>query len=101
MSTATLGFDTGLLARLERLSLQARRTFRGGGHGGRRAATHGASTEFHDHRQYAPGDDLRHLDWNLLARLDRLYVKRFHDQQEVRVHLVLDAMGRTTQTNRR
>ena len=84
-------FDAGFLRRIERLSIVARRTFRGSGSGERRARTHGASTEFRDHRLYAPGDDLRHLDWNLLARHDRLHLKRFHDEQDVRVHLVLDA----------
>lgn len=84
-------FDTDFLKRIERLSVAARRSFRGSGHGERRARTHGASTEFRDHRSYAAGDDLRHLDWNLYARHDRLHLKRFHDEQDVRVHLVLDA----------
>jgi uncharacterized protein (DUF58 family) len=84
-------FDADFLKRIERLSVTARRSFRGSGHGERRARTHGASTEFRDHRSYAPGDDLRHLDWNLYARHDRLHLKRFHDEQDVRVHLVLDA----------
>jgi len=84
-------FDAEFLKRIERLAVVARRSFRGSGHGERRARTHGASTEFRDHRIYAPGDDLRHLDWNLYARHDRLHLKRFHDEQDVRVHLVLDA----------
>jgi uncharacterized protein (DUF58 family) len=84
-------FDAEFLRRIERLSLVARRTFRGSGHGARRAREHGASTEFRDHRLYSAGDDVRHLDWNLLARHDRLYLKRFHDEQDVRVHLILDA----------
>lgn len=84
-------FDAAFLRRIERLSVVARKTFRGSGHGQRRVRAHGTSTEFADHRLYAAGDDLRHLDWNLLARHDRLYLKRFHDEQDVRVHLVLDA----------
>jgi uncharacterized protein (DUF58 family) len=84
-------FGSRFLKRLERLVLLSRRTFRGAGHGQRRARQAGVSTEFRDHRLYVAGDDLRHLDWNLYARLDRLYLKRFHDQQDVTVHLVLDA----------
>ena len=87
--TALIGPE--LLRRLERLALVARRTFRGAGAGERRARAAGSSIEFRDHRAYSPGDDLRHLDWNLLARLDRLYLKRFHDQQDVTLHLVVDA----------
>ena len=80
-----------LQQRLRGLRLIARRTFRGAGAGERRARQAGVSTEFRDHRQYVPGDDLRHLDWNVYARLERLYLKRFHDQQDVTAHVVLDA----------
>lgn len=88
--TGPVRFDPDLLRRMERLAVVARRAFRGTGQGERRARMHGASTEFRDHRSYAPGDDLRHLDWNLYARLDRLHLKRFHDEQEVRLHLAID-----------
>jgi len=81
----------GLLQRLERLQVLARRTFRGTGAGERRSRQVGSWTEFRDHREYAPGDDLRHLDWNAFARLERLYLKRFHAQHDVTVHLVVDA----------
>lgn len=80
-----------LQQKLRRLRILARRTFRGTGAGERRTRMAGVSTEFRDHRQYAPGDDLRHLDWNVYARLERLYLKRFHDQQDVTLHLVVDA----------
>jgi uncharacterized protein (DUF58 family) len=85
------GLSSQVQLRLRRLKLLARRTFRGAGAGERRARSAGVSTEFRDHRQYAPGDDLRHLDWNVYARLERLYLKRFHDHQDVTLHLVLDA----------
>lgn len=91
--TFRLGLTGDILRRLERLHLAARRSFPGTLHGDRLVRGVGASTEFRDHRAYAPGDDLRHLDWTLLARLDRLYVKRHHDQQDVTVHLVLDCSG--------
>jgi uncharacterized protein (DUF58 family) len=85
------GLPPALSQRLRRLRLIARRTFRGTGAGERRTRSAGVSTEFRDHRPYAPGDDLRHLDWNVYARLERLYLKRFHDQQDVTLHLVVDA----------
>ena len=45
-----------------------------------RSPYHGFSVEFTDYREYSPGDDLRHLDWKLLARRDRKYIKRFEDE---------------------
>ncbi len=85
------GLPAHLQQRLRRLKLITRRTFRGAGAGERRARAAGASTEFRDHRAYVPGDDLRHLDWNVYARLERLHLKRFHDQQDVTTHVLLDA----------
>ncbi|MEM7244650.1 MAG: DUF58 domain-containing protein [Acidobacteriota bacterium] len=90
---ATRRFDRALLQRFEGLALHATRRFRGGRAGERRTRDRGASTEFLDHRAYVRGDDLRHLDWNLFARHDRLYLKRHHDTQDVVVHLVVDASG--------
>lgn len=86
-----IGLPPELQQRLRRLRLLARKTFRGAGGGERRTRAAGVSTEFRDHRPYAAGDDLRHLDWNVYARLERLYLKRFHDHQDVTAHLVLDA----------
>ena len=84
-------FPEDLRQRLQRLRLLTRKSFRGAGSGERRTRAAGVSTEFRDHREYAPGDDLRHLDWNLYARLGKLYLKRFHDSQDLTAHLVLDA----------
>jgi uncharacterized protein (DUF58 family) len=50
----------------------------------------GLSIEFADYRHYTPGDDLRHLDWNILARLDRAYLRTYQDEQELPVYLLLD-----------
>ncbi|MEZ4597092.1 MAG: DUF58 domain-containing protein [Chloroflexota bacterium] len=47
--------------------------------------------EFTDYREYAPGDDLRALDWNVYARLERLFIKLFVEEQDVAVHVLLDA----------
>ena len=78
------------LARLEQLEIVARRLRRGVQRGERRSVRRGSSVEFADHRQYGAGDDLRFLDWNLYARLDKLMTKLFHDEEDLAVHLVLD-----------
>ena len=78
------------LARLEQLEIVARRLRRGVQRGERRSVRRGSSVEFADHRPYGAGDDLRFLDWNLYARLDRLMTKLFHDEEDLAVHLVLD-----------
>src|SRR5690606_15362353 len=51
----------------------------------------GMGQDFHDYRPYAPGDDLADLDWKLLGRTDRLYVRRYHRQTDLPVHLMVDA----------
>ncbi len=79
------------LARLERLSLVSRRQVRGRVQGERRSPRRGHSVEFVDYRPYGVGDDLRYVDWNIFGRLDRLHVKLFLDEQDLRVHLLLDA----------
>lgn len=68
-----------------------RRFFRGQQMGVRRSAQKGSSLEFSDFREYNPGDDLRFIDWNLYARLDKLFVKLFHDEQSLSVYVLLDA----------
>jgi uncharacterized protein (DUF58 family) len=78
------------LARLETLEIVSRRIRRGRFRGERRSTRRGTSVEFADHRPYAAGDDVRFLDWNLYARLDRLVTKLFHDEEDLAVHLVLD-----------
>lgn len=78
------------LRRLDAFSL-AMRTFARGGQGGqRRSKTVGSSVEFSDFRGYAPGDDLRRVDWNAFARFDKLFLKLFLDEQETTLRLLLD-----------
>ena len=79
------------LAQLERWTLLSRRTFRGWVKGERRSPRKGISVEFSDYRQYGAGDDLRYVDWNVYARLDRLYLKLFVDEEDLCLHLLLDA----------
>jgi uncharacterized protein (DUF58 family) len=79
------------LARLGRLELVSRKAFAGRLPGERLGPRKGQSVEFADHRGYAVGDDLRFLDWGLLARLDRLFVKLYRAEEDLHVHLLIDA----------
>jgi len=84
-------FTSEFLAQLERLSLLSRRIFRGRVKGERRSLRRGHSVEFCDYRAYGVGDDLRYVDWNIYGRLDRLHVKLFVDEEDLCLHLIVDA----------
>jgi uncharacterized protein (DUF58 family) len=84
-------FPPEFLAQLERLSLLSRRAFRGSVKGERRSPRRGHSVEFADYRAYGHGDDLRYVDWNIYGRLDRLHVKLFVDEEDLCLHLLVDA----------
>ncbi|HXG40682.1 MAG TPA: DUF58 domain-containing protein, partial [Candidatus Limnocylindrales bacterium] len=84
-------FDEAFLRQLERLKLLMKQPVRGGLKGGRRSVRRGQSVEFADYRDYALGDDLRQLDWNVLARLERLFVKLFVEEEDVTISLLVDA----------
>jgi uncharacterized protein (DUF58 family) len=83
--------DSDFLTSLEQLSLLARRKVRGGLEGERRSAVQGRGVEFSDHRQYQLGDDYRYVDWNIFSRLDRLFLKLFSEEEDLDIHLFLDA----------
>lgn len=78
------------LAKLEQLELVSRKIFVGRLKGERRSKRRGTSVEFADYRNYAPGDDLRHLDWNVYGRLDKLFLKLFLEEEDLHVSLLLD-----------
>lgn len=80
-----------LSAALDRVDLSSRRTFAGRLQGERRSKARGRSVEFEDYRQYVPGDDLRHVDWNVFARMDRFFIKIFLEEQDLAVHVAIDA----------
>lgn len=80
-----------LLRRLEQLQLLAVRRSKSSLKGERRSRARGLSVEFADHRNYVLGDDLRYLDWNLLGRLDRLFLKLYEEERELPVRIFLDA----------
>ncbi|MDP1660423.1 MAG: DUF58 domain-containing protein [Phycisphaerales bacterium] len=81
----------GLTSRLDGLDIKSRRVFSGKLQGERRSKQRGRSVEFDDFRPYVAGDDLRHIDWNVYARLDRFFIKLFHAEEDLTVHVVLDA----------
>ncbi len=79
------------LDRLGRLRLNASRRFTNRSRGEHLAAKGGTSTEFCDYRDYSPGDDVRFVDWNIFARIERPYLKQFHQEEELHVALLVDA----------
>ena len=84
-------FTPKFLSQLEALRLRTRKEFLGGQSGGYASPRRGTSLEFADYRRYAPGDDLRYLDWGIYARSDRLYVKLFREEVDLFVYVFIDA----------
>ncbi len=83
-------FDGDFLKKLEYLSLISKRVFRGSLLAQRRTKQMGGGIEFADHREYAPGDDFRHLDWNVYARHGDLLLKRFQEEEDLHCYFLLD-----------
>src|SRR3954453_8906433 len=83
-------FNSEFLKKLEYLSLVSRRVFRGQLLAQRRTMQLGGGIEFADHREYTPGDDFRYLDWNVFARHDELLLKRFQEEEDLHVYILLD-----------
>jgi uncharacterized protein (DUF58 family) len=83
-------FDSDFLRKLEFLSLVSKRVFRGSLLAQRRTMQFGGGIEFADHREYAAGDDLRYLDWNIYARHGDFLLKRFQEEQDLHVYFLLD-----------
>jgi len=80
-----------LVAKLDPLDLSSRKVFFGKLKGERRSKKRGQSVEFADHRPYVMGDDLRHIDWNIFGRLDKLFLKMFLEEEDLSLHIVIDA----------
>ncbi len=83
-------FDEDALRKLESLTLNAESVRVGVMKGNRRSRKRGASIEFADYRDYAPGDDLRRLDWNVYARLERPLIKLTEEEEDLAVHILID-----------
>lgn len=84
-------FDPKVLAQIANLGLRAQRVMEGTISGIHRSPMHGVSVEFADYREYAPGDDLKRLDWRAYARSDKFYIKRYEEDTNLRGTILLDA----------
>lgn len=84
-------FDEQFLKKLEYLFIVSKKVFQGRFRAERRSRKVGAGIEFADHRDYAPGDDLRYLDWNLFGRMDKLLLRLFEEQEDLYVYFLVDA----------
>lgn len=90
-STFTTLFENSTLARVERMRLLPRRRLTNRSRGEHLAGKGGTSTEFHDYRDYSSGDDVRYVDWNIFARIQRPYLKLYRHEEEMHVVVLLDA----------
>ena len=85
--------DPAVLARLGTLKLRVRAVTEGILSGLHRSPHHGQSVEFAEHKEYAPGDDVRRIDWKAYGKFDKYYVKQFEQETNLRCYLVVDASG--------
>jgi uncharacterized protein (DUF58 family) len=90
MPVTTTLLDPEFLRKLEQLSIVSKKVFSGQLKGERRSTKRGVSVEFADFRNYTLGDDLRYIDWNTFARLERLFLKLFVEEEDLHVYLLLD-----------
>ncbi len=88
--TAARYLDPDVLATIGDLELRARLVVEGFVSGMHRSPYHGYSVEFSQHKEYVPGDDIRHLDWRVYGRTDRFYIKQFEEETNLRTHIILD-----------
>jgi len=88
---ARLRFEDDFLKKLEYLHVISKRAFAGQNRADRLARKRGRGLEFADHRQYAPGDDFRHIDWKAYQRLNRLLLRLFDEEQDLPIYLFIDA----------
>jgi uncharacterized protein (DUF58 family) len=83
--------DSALMAKLDQVDVMSRKIFAGKLQGERRSKKRGVSVEFADYRHYAHGDDLRFVDWNVYARLDKLFLKMFMEEEDLSLLIAIDA----------
>src|SRR5271166_6641304 len=94
MPTATpIHFDPTSLSRYGRLALVARTLVEGFLTGAHKSPYKGYSVEFAEHRQYYPGDEIRHIDWRAFGKTDRYYIKEYEEETNLKAHLLVDASG--------
>jgi len=88
-----LTFDPSSLAKYGRLSMMARNVVEGFLTGVHKSPYKGFSVEFAEHRQYYPGDEIRHIDWRVLGKTDRYYIKEYEEETNMKANLMVDARG--------
>src|SRR5437660_10038092 len=93
MPSPGLQFDPSSLAKYGRLSMVARTVVEGFLTGVHKSPYKGFSVEFVEHRQYYPGDEIRHIDWRVFGKTDRYYIKEFEEETNLKAHLLVDASG--------
>ena len=82
--------DPKYLAKLGKFSLKVKAMVEGFLSGLHKSSRHGINVEFKDHRGYYPGDDLKYIDWRLFAKTDRFYIKRFEEESNLNLNVILD-----------
>src|SRR5712672_3468589 len=87
--------DPAFMARLDQLDVMSRKMLAGKMKGERRSKRRGQSVEFADYRNYSIGDDLRFIDWNIYARLERLFLKLFLEEEDLSLYILLDVSAST------
>jgi uncharacterized protein (DUF58 family) len=85
--------DAQTLSKLHTMTLRARVVVEGALAGLHRAPHFGSSVEFAEHKEYSPGDEIRHIDWKAYGKFDKYYVKRFEQETELRAYVALDCSG--------
>ncbi len=93
MAQQSIHFDPTSLAKYGRLALVARQTVEGFLTGAHKSPYKGFSVEFAEHRQYYPGDEIRHIDWRVYGKTDRYYIKEYEEETNLKAHLLVDASG--------
>ena len=83
--------DPEAMSRIANLKLRARSVVEGVLSGLHKSPHHGQSVEFAEHKEYTPGDDVRHIDWKAFGKFDKYYIKRFEHETNLRAYLVIDA----------
>ncbi len=92
MATDTLSIlQPDVISRIENLELRAKLVVEGFIAGLHRSPYHGFSVEFAEHRQYMPGDDIKHVDWKVFGRTDRYYIKQYEEETNLKTYLIVDA----------
>src|SRR5712671_2111567 len=89
----TIQFDPTALAKYGRLSMVARTVVEGFLSGVHKSPYKGFSVEFAEHRQYYPGDEIRHIDWRVLGKTDRYFIKEYEEETNLKAYLLVDASG--------